>query len=180
MNALPTPKSIRRQWLILRIMPVLALALVFSLANRFSQPSNLEWWTSPEFGSSRHRVRLLIPHGWEVSTRVTVSGSGDLWQQLYEIVPKDNRPTLLRRLFPNMGPLGHLALEAGTKPSAAIKSISIMYLPGAQILNAHDNPPEKSIDDIRTNTWAKIYFMQPKRRGINATYMAICNSLKLE
>jgi hypothetical protein len=177
---LTPPKPNRRKRLALRFAWLVVAVTLLSATYWFARPQQLRWWTSPVFVSSGNRVRLLLPHGWDISICGTVGGPDGLYQELYEIIPKDNRPSFLRRLFPDALSPPHLALEAGCEVDSRREHLSMLRVPNVQILNTYGRMPEKSIKAKRTNTWAKIYVMQPKGTRIGAFYSQICNSLTIE
>src|SRR5262245_56403427 len=43
-----------------------AAAAILALAYDLTRPPALVWWTSPPFGNSGRRVKLLIPRNWEL------------------------------------------------------------------------------------------------------------------
>src|SRR5262249_28656387 len=97
---LKEPGRGRRKWL--RWLALPAAAAVLALVYYLTRPPELVWWRSPPLSGTSHRIKILTPRGWGLTSSLY---SGQEWP--FAIEPKDSRPGPIRWLFPYHPEDGH-------------------------------------------------------------------------
>ena len=156
------PGQARRKWL--RWLAVPAGVAVLALVYQLTRPPELVWWRSPLSPSSRARVSVLVPSGWQLAGPYRFSELD--W---YEFQPVDGMPSFLGRWIPNLDWQGELIVRVQNE--AFNRSFDLktnMPLTSREVLK-----PQKSI-------WARVTYARGNRLAFNRTYKQICNSLTIE
>jgi hypothetical protein len=176
---LPSPKPNRRKRLALRFAVVVVAVAALGAAYWFTRPPELVWWRSPPLFGTGHKARLLIPGGWKINPKMTVTMTlnGERLNTFW-LFPTDRRPRLLQRLFPAGEPRASLNVFGG-------KSSFLFF--GRD----EDNGPK--LDQI-DGTWvgqrtavledeyivADVQYWRTDKSTFDRTYKQICNSLRIE
>jgi hypothetical protein len=168
----------KRRWIWWLAVP--AAAVVVMVTYRLMRPPELVWWSSPAIGRSPIRAKVLIPIGWKIDDERSVTyhdaGTG---LAAYVLVPSDNRPKLIRQLFPCESEDAFASVEIdqpGSDPSweqarlAGNKRFEEGGVLGVIRLT-------KTSDG---KVYASVKYCRENHSAFNRTYKQICNSLRIE
>lgn len=181
MNAIPSSKPNRRNWLALRFALIVVTLSALGAAYWSSRPSELVWWTSPPIAGSGQRARVLIPRGWELDNLDDDwHGDGARYAQ-YSIRPVNRTPWFLRWLF--RARQVDSALEVtDCKATVDLHAAVGNYICGKLVFFKSENPPRswRWVQSENAKTVAMVSYQCSNQRAFNSTYRQICNSLMIE
>src|SRR5438874_2465313 len=110
MNALSNLKPTLKRRFALRLAVLATAISILGAAYWFTRAPELVWWRSPPMGKTGHRIRVLIPQGWELDPpQNTTIKSADM-VGFYRFFPADGTPKVVRWLIPKRK-LEHAALN---------------------------------------------------------------------
>jgi hypothetical protein len=175
---LPSPKPRWRKRLVLRFAVLVAAVSVLGAAYWFTRPPELVWWRSPYVGTSTRYVRTLIPTGWEVNgvksdpSRRKSGGQSSY----YTMVPVDNRPGVLRTLFPsirNTDSFLFVMIDQDPEPRAMIRD-TLLSEPSSHLYAVRE------VAHRTAGIYAEVRYKCDNDIAFHRTYRQICNSLRIE
>src|SRR2546423_5863163 len=159
---------------LLSIAAAVCLAVTFQL----TRPSDLVWWTSFRLDHQGHHLRLLIPRGWERRNPVSLQHglSDNSSTMVLTIAPTDQRPRLIRWLFPRSPENAQIVvrMRAGKYSDTKLDTgIGKHDYPHAQ--TAHRTKVLVDHDEA-----VEVIYERSNRAAFYATYRDICNSPVIE
>jgi hypothetical protein len=174
MNALPSSEPNRRRRLALRFVVLVVAFSLLAAAYWFTRPPDLVWWTSPEIKGTKHRLKALIPSGWQRLALKT--DPPKVWAGSYDFEPVDNRPRFLRWILRQEKEDAMITIgvkevaEMGGRMEDQIIRNDMQGL--ATVFCSRDRPD--------SHLWAFAFLYRSNIPAFNRTYLRICNSLRIE
>ncbi len=158
-------------------MWIAGLAVIAAIAAsiQLSRPPELVWWTSPPLGNTGQHVRVLIPYGWK-SRMLPIRRDFTNGVASYRILPVENRPALIRWLFPRPTEDAVVGIDA-MLIATPTQETSLVYETEREVFLG-DPTARRSVQS--RNVQAVVNYFRTDKYTFDRTYAAICNSLRIE
>ncbi len=157
-----------------RVAGVLLLPVLGTWVWYASQPS-LVWYVSPPMDAQRHRIRVLVPRGWEIDDQAGPHREAIVFR------PADHAPRWLRWIFPETDSQSAMFLDWSSEPPD--QGFAIQWDRREHVATAADWPypiAYRALPRTTVHSSVLVAYSRQSRAAFNATHSSICNSLRIE